>query len=694
LERTASLLFFLVVSAVATAQHAPPVQAPSDADVERAIGAGPTTFDESRDKLSRGFLATMDKALSQIDTYAGDWRPDVSRRMGTGPESAPVLVVAYGDSTNDTSRRRLFSLRRLREEQATTVRLVHKQFPGSGAMELARYVETAAVRDPRKAYGFFLRLHAEQSAGVLAEPQVDALATEIGVEHAGHDDAAWKAGAQRLDADIQEAINLRIGPDGGVWIHGATLDGAPSFWQLHFLVAYAERRLRAGTPLGDKVRNATSYGSLAALADEIGTDGEWPHERVDLVYRKALRFDPRHVTNLCNYGSYLARNGRHDAADVLLRRAIALDPGNAMAMERYAGFLLQQRSDAAAAKQWRRAVVQAAGPHPRILTSYAQALGDSRADRPAVEVAFQRAMSADPDYAQAPIRYATYLARERADPDRVLALLRRALASDPARTETLSAAAEFLAMHGDLDQAEALHRRATRSTARATMHLHLRSYARFLDAYRAAPQRADTLWLEAIARYPDDADFTLQFARFLEEHRRDYDRAETFYRAGIATEPKNRWGLARLAVLLALRKGNLPQADIYFRRAIHLKADSPTTLANHAQALYLWGRKEEARKNADLAMMLRDLSDVGKLELLFYRAAHEPSAWPAVLQDIASSLERGVRSKGWPLQANADRAEADRHPSPQLIRQLARVISAQAALETLREFPEWPSARP
>ena len=49
-------------------------------------------------------------------------------------------------------------------------------------------------------------------------------------------------------------------------------------------------------------------------------------------------------------------------------------------------------------------------------------------------------------------------------------------------------------------------------------------------------------------------------------------------------------------------------------------------------------------------------------------------------------LEQGVRSPGWRLGKNIDRAEADGHPDPGLLRVLAEVLTESRSIEDLKSL--------
>jgi len=74
------------------------------------------------------------------------------------------------------------------------------------------------------------------------------------------------------------------------------------------------------------------------------------------------------------------------------------------------------------------------------------------------------------------------------------------------------------------------------------------------------------------------------------------------------------------------------------------------------------------------------------LELAFYRYAHVSDDLDAALGELRRLIADGIRSPGWDLSANVDRATATGHPEPGLLADLAIVISEDAPVATLNRY--------
>ena len=62
------------------------------------------------------------------------------------------------------------------------------------------------------------------------------------------------------------------------------------------------------------------------------------------------------------------------------------------------------------------------------------------------------------------------------------------------------------------------------------------------------------------------------------------------------------------------------------------------------------------------------------------------------MSDLHGLIADGVRSPGWDLVANVDRAVESGHPEPELLADLAHVIAEGAPAETLDRYPAWKGA--
>ena len=79
------------------------------------------------------------------------------------------------------------------------------------------------------------------------------------------------------------------------------------------------------------------------------------------------------------------------------------------------------------------------------------------------------------------------------------------------------------------------------------------------------------------------------------------------------------------------------------------------------------------------------------LECHFYRYAHDKNEnlRQESLSRIRELINSGVRSPGWDLQKNVNRATNDGHPQPQFLQTLAKVISDELDVKELERYDEW-----
>jgi rhamnogalacturonyl hydrolase YesR len=83
------------------------------------------------------------------------------------------------------------------------------------------------------------------------------------------------------------------------------------------------------------------------------------------------------------------------------------------------------------------------------------------------------------------------------------------------------------------------------------------------------------------------------------------------------------------------------------------------------------------------------------LECRFYRlcrAATSDTERAELLRLIKQMITEGVRSPGFDLSANVERARIDNVPAVDLLAALAEVIADEQPAETLDQFPDWAAA--
>ena len=217
-----------------------------------------------------------------------------------------------------------------------------------------------------------------------------------------------------------------------------------------------------------------------------------------------------------------------------------------------------------------------------------------------------------------------------------------------------------------------------------------------IEAYRYStkdPELADRIYREGIEQFPDNADLLGDYANFLTVVRKDYDGAENHYRKALEADPEHATNLGNYANFLWQVRKDHDEAEGYYRKALGADPQNATKLGNYAGFLLAAGRRDAGWPYLKKARDLAYREEV-KLELLFYEYAHTEDAGERVrrLTGIKKMIVSGVRSPGWDLAQNVERAIADRHPEPKLLAKLGKVIADGDKAKALEAFKAWKKA--
>jgi len=127
-----------------------------------------------------------------------------------------------------------------------------------------------------------------------------------------------------------------------------------------------------------------------------------------------------------------------------------------------------------------------------------------------------------------------------------------------------------------------------------------------------------------------------------------------------------------------------------YKKALELDPANANNTGNYAGLLLAMGKKEgfELLKRA---LNLAEDNHVLTLESHFYQYAHTEDE---IIQDeslakIKELIETGVRSPGWDLTDNVNRAISDKHPQPEFLKALAKVIADETDSNELDKFDVW-----
>jgi tetratricopeptide (TPR) repeat protein len=254
--------------------------------------------------------------------------------------------------------------------------------------------------------------------------------------------------------------------------------------------------------------------------------------------------------------------------------------------------------------------------------------------------------------------YASFLSEDRKDYDTAEGMYKRALEADPKDADNLGNYANFLSdVRKDHNAADAMYKRALEADPKNAANLG--NYASFLSDVRKHYDAAEAMYKRALQADPKNAANLGNYANFISDVRREYDAAEAMYKRALQADPKDPYNYANLARLL------LAEA----------KADGMAVLHQAIDLL---------RENP--------LPDV-EIECSFYLFAHGTSSErPAALRKAKKLVESGIRSPGWDLSRNVERARLDGHAESAWLGKLASVINDEAEPEVLKGWPAWESA--
>ena len=224
----------------------------------------------------------------------------------------------------------------------------------------------------------------------------------------------------------------------------------------------------------------------------------------------------------------------------------------------------------------------------------------------------------------------------------------------------------------------------------------LGSYALFLRRVRQKMDEAESYYHRALGAEPTQANNLGNYALFLWEVRHRPDEAELYFQRALEADPTDAINLGNYANFLWIVRKKTREVESNYERALEADPTDAGILGNYAGFLLAWGKTQEGLQQLDRAIQAQTLetNEASLLEWQFYRYAHAPEAKRAeALSEIRGPLEKNVRSPGWDLTQNIERAREDGHPNTELLEALAKVISENRDLATLDPFDEWQKAQ-
>ncbi|TRD14105.1 tetratricopeptide repeat protein [Palleronia caenipelagi] len=147
--------------------------------------------------------------------------------------------------------------------------------------------------------------------------------------------------------------------------------------------------------------------------------------------------------------------------------------------------------------------------------------------------------------------------------------------------------------------------------------------------------------------------------------------------------------MAKCADLTEDVRGDHDAAEALYARAIEADPKHANNLGNYAKFTFKMGSAEQGARLLSLAEAHCEGPDELRTELAFYRYAHIRGA---SIADLRRYIDKEQRTPGWPLVENVRRAIADGHPQPEMLKDLADVLSHGVNASTLNRHAAWRDA--
>jgi Tfp pilus assembly protein PilF len=256
--------------------------------------------------------------------------------------------------------------------------------------------------------------------------------------------------------------------------------------------------------------------------------------------------------------------------------------------------------------------------------------------------------------------------------------------------ESLKDLTERIEARPDTADKRVLERAAEKAVKEFSSWSSVELKARSLE--KSAPDAVDEIYRRGVEAFPSSYELLNNYALFLKNVRKDYDRAEEHYRRALEIDPNDPDVLGNYAFFLTDIRKDHARAEEHYRRALEANSKHANNLGNYGGLLLALGRLQEGLALLDRALEVAEASDL-RTELAFYEYANGlEDRRVAALRRLKGLLLEGARSPGWNLEANVRRAVEDRHPQPEMLAELAKVVAEEADVSTLERFEAWRSA--
>ncbi len=190
----------------------------------------------------------------------------------------------------------------------------------------------------------------------------------------------------------------------------------------------------------------------------------------------------------------------------------------------------------------------------------------------------------------------------------------------------------------------------------------------------------------------EEYDFDDWFLKGLEEYEKEqYAEASELFKKAISLG-ENEIVLFYLAISLHMSL-NFIEARYYYKKILDKYPMDEISIGNYAGLLLAQGNKEEGFGELDRVTKITKIAEL-IIELWFYHYAHKEDEEDQknALQEIKILITQNVRSRGFSMKANVQRATDDGHHNPKLLSDLERVIYDKKDAKDLEKYEEWKQA--
>jgi tetratricopeptide (TPR) repeat protein len=314
--------------------------------------------------------------------------------------------------------------------------------------------------------------------------------------------------------------------------------------------------------------------------------------------------------------------------------------------------------------------------------NYANFLKNIRKDYDKAEELYKKSLELDPQNVTHTGNYANFLSDIRKDYDKAEELYKKALELDPKKAINTGNYANFLhIVRKDYDKAEELYKKSLELDPQNAIHTG--NYAFFQENIRKDFDKTEELYIKSLELDPQNAINKGNYASFLHTVKKDYDKAEELYKKSLELDPQNAINTGNYASFLHTVRKDYDKAEELYKKSLELDPQNAINAGNYAQMLLARGNKKQGEKYLEKAFSLKPPDEGLLLEMWFYRYAHLADRYEQADKEIIKLLKKGVRSPGWDLSPNIERAKLDGHPAADRLEKLAKIITGDAPLDTL-----------